>query len=75
MAVAFDKNGQATAAARGFARSCGVEVDQLARMETPKGTWLAHRMSQPGQPAATLIPAIVESTLARLPIPSACAWG
>ena len=41
LAAAFDTNGNPTAAAKGFARSCGVEVDKLERMDTPKGTWLA----------------------------------
>ena len=40
VSAAFDVDGTPTKAALGFARSCGVEVDQLDREETDKGTWL-----------------------------------
>ena len=42
LSMAFDSAGQATKAAQGFARSCGVEVEALGRMETDKGAWLVH---------------------------------
>jgi glycyl-tRNA synthetase beta chain len=73
--AAFDADGRPTAAAIGFARSCGVEVERLERVETEKGAWLAHRSVQPGSPAASLLPGIVEEALARLPIPRRMRWG
>ncbi|EDN68575.1 glycyl-tRNA synthetase, beta subunit [Beggiatoa sp. PS] len=75
LTAAFDKDGQPTKAALGFARSCGVEVNQLEQLETPKGTWLVHRHTQPGQATATLIPEIIEAALAALPIPKRMRWG
>ncbi len=45
LAAAF-KDGAATKAAEGFARSCGVSVDELIHLETDKGTWLGFREQQ-----------------------------
>lgn len=75
LAAAFDDDGCATKAAEGFARSCGVSVEQLQQIETDKGSWLAHQVHQAGQPATALIPGIVESALDRLPIPKRMRWG
>ena len=36
VSAAFDSEGQPTKAVQGFARSCGVEVDALERLETAK---------------------------------------
>jgi glycyl-tRNA synthetase beta chain len=74
IAAAFDKDGQPTKAALGFARSCKVEVANLDRLETPKGEWLLHRSTQPGQTAVALIPDIIEAALAALPIPKRMRW-
>jgi tetrameric-type glycyl-tRNA synthetase beta subunit len=74
IAAAFDKNGQPTKAALGFARSCGVEVADLEQRTTKKGAWLLHRSTQPGQATASLLPEIVEAALAALPIPKKMRW-
>ena len=37
VAAAFDAEGNPKPAALGFAKSCGVEIDELARKETDKG--------------------------------------
>ncbi len=73
--AAFDKDGKPTKAAEGFARSCGTTVDQLAKLETDKGAWLAYQMDEAGQPASQLLPAIAEQALNRLPIPKRMRWG
>src|SRR5689334_1499625 len=43
------KDGSPTPAATGFAKRYNVEVDALERHETPKGTYLAHRVHQRGK--------------------------
>ncbi len=73
--AAFNDDGLPTKALEGFARSCGVEVDQLEKLETDKGAWLVHRSLVAGQATAELIPGIVETSLNKLPIPKRMRWG
>ena len=73
--AAFDAEGNPTKAAEGFAQSCGTTVDQLQRIETPKGEWLAYQMHEAGQAASELLPAIAENALNKLPIPKRMRWG
>jgi glycyl-tRNA synthetase beta chain len=73
--AAFDAAGTATAAALAFARGCGVAVDALQRIETPKGEWLVHRGIEPGAGTTGLLPRIVESALDALPIARRMRWG
>ncbi|MDN3555961.1 glycine--tRNA ligase subunit beta [Halomonas maura] len=74
LAAAF-KDGQPTKAAEGFARSCGVSVDQLIHLETDKGTWLGYREQQQGEATTALLPGIVEKAIAGLPVPKNMRWG
>ncbi len=74
LAAATDKAGQPTPAALGFARSCGVEFAALEKLETDKGAWLIHRHIQPGKATAILVPEIIETALAALPIPKRMRW-
>ncbi len=73
--AAFDEAGNPTKAAQGFARSCGVEVDQLQQQETGKGTWLMFSAIKKGQPLSALIADIVTQSLASLPVPKRMRWG
>jgi glycyl-tRNA synthetase beta chain len=73
--AAYDADGKPTKAAEGFARSCGVAVSDLEVQETPKGDWLVHRQIESGQATLSLIPEIVEKSLAGLPIPKRMRWG
>lgn len=75
VAAAFDKEGNPSKAAEGFARSCGVEFSALQQVETDKGAWLVFRQQQQGQNTADLFPAIVEKSLSALPIPKRMRWG
>ncbi|WP_198263102.1 glycine--tRNA ligase subunit beta [sulfur-oxidizing endosymbiont of Gigantopelta aegis] len=73
--AAFDEEGCPTKAAQGFARSCNVEVEQLSKLETDKGAWLAYTLSEQGKPSEALIPAIFQTALDKLPIPKRMHWG
>ncbi|HRD64558.1 MAG TPA: glycine--tRNA ligase subunit beta [Candidatus Competibacter sp.] len=75
LSAAFGPDGRPTKAAEGFARSCGVEVAELQRQETDKGAWLVHVSVEPGAATADLVPGIVETALAGLPIPKRMRWG
>ncbi|HYQ71228.1 MAG TPA: glycine--tRNA ligase subunit beta, partial [Gammaproteobacteria bacterium] len=73
--AAFDAGGKPTKPAVGFARSCGVDVADLVRLETGKGTWLAWRSMQVGRGAADILPELVEKALKALPVSKRMRWG
>lgn len=75
VSVAFNADGSPTRAAVAFAEGCGVTVEALGRVETPKGAWLFHSATAPGRPAAELLTGIVTAALAALPIPRRMRWG
>lgn len=74
IAAAYEQDGNPTRAAQGFARSCGVEVAELTRLETDKGSWLAYRSLVQGSGVDELLPGIVEQALAGLPIAKRMRW-
>tara|TARA_R110002096_G_scaffold108809_4_gene238188 strand:+ start:178 stop:2268 length:2091 start_codon:yes stop_codon:yes gene_type:complete len=73
--IAFDDDGNATAAAEAFAKKCGVGIADLERQQTAKGEWLCYRSSVAGKTAAELLPGCIEAALAALPIPRRMRWG
>ena len=73
--AAFDAQGAPTQAALSFAKVCGVEVDVLETLETPKGAWMVYRGTEAGAPTAGLLPAIVQRSLDALPIARRMRWG
>ncbi len=72
--AAFDDEGCPTPAAQGFARSCGIDVNELDTMETDKGSWLVYRSTETGQDTTTLIAAILQQATDALPIPKRMRW-
>ena len=74
LAHAFDDKGTPTRAALGFAKSAGVDVDRLVRLETGAGAWLAHRFTETGATLASLLPGMLERALERLPAPRRMRW-
>lgn len=74
VSAAFDAEGKPTKAAEGWARGCGITVDQAERIATDKGEWLVHRAKIEGQPTKNLLNGIVANALAKLPIPKPMRW-
>lgn len=74
VSAAFDAEGNPTKAAEGWARGCGITVDQAERLATDKGEWLVHRAKIEGQPTKNLLADIVANALAKLPIPKPMRW-
>ncbi|MFZ5959705.1 glycine--tRNA ligase subunit beta [Pseudomonas knackmussii] len=68
--AAFDANGNPTQAALGFAKKCGVDLEQIDK----SGPKLKFSQSIAGQPAVGLLPSIVETSLNELPIPKRMRW-
>ena len=74
VSAAFDAEGKPTKAAEGWARGCGITVEQAERIATDKGEWLVHRAKIEGKPTKNLLNDIVANALAKLPIPKPMRW-
>jgi glycyl-tRNA synthetase beta chain len=75
VSAAFDAAGKPTRAAMAFAESCGVTVEELTRINDNKGEFLFCRTTRAGEPAAKLLPGIVQAALDALPIARRMRWG
>lgn len=75
VAAAFDKNGAPTPAALGFARSCGVALDQLQQAQKDGALKLVFRSFAKGSQTSSLLPDMIAKALAGLPIPKKMRWG
>ncbi|AHG85606.1 Glycyl-tRNA synthetase beta subunit [Bibersteinia trehalosi USDA-ARS-USMARC-190] len=75
VSAAFDAEGKPTKAAEGWAKGCGITVEQAERIATEKGEWLVHRAVIEGQPTKNLLVGIIDKALAGLPIPKTMRWG
>lgn len=75
LSAARHPDGSPTKAAEGFARSCGVTVDELIVIGGDKGEWLGFRKPVPGTKTAALLPNLITQALADLPIAKRMRWG
>lgn len=73
VAAAFT-DGTPTAAALGFARKQGVAFDQIARVRTPKGEYLAFHKRQRGRSAVDALPELMTGLLRELTFPKQMNW-
>ena len=72
--AAFGGDGAPTPAAIGFARKNNVEVADLQRIETPKGTYIGLRRHQRGKAAVDVLPDVLAATLRSFSFPKAMHW-
>lgn len=72
---AYDKSGTPTLVCIGFAKSCGVSVDQLTIKDTPKGKRVICICEKPGVDTKDLLPEIVAKIINKLPISKPMRWG
>ena len=72
--AAFTPDGKPTPAAVGFAKKYGVDVTALERLETPKGTYLAHRVRQRGKATADVLADVMGGLLRDLTFPKQMRW-
>ncbi|NRP36662.1 Glycine--tRNA ligase beta subunit [Marinobacterium sp. xm-d-579] len=61
-------------AAKGFAGSCGVSLEDLVIENTDKGDYYVYRGTEVGKPASELLPGMLETALSGLPIPKRMRW-
>lgn len=72
--VAF-KDGQPTKAAEGFARKCGVSLDDVGRGEKGGKEVLYFKREIPGQESAALLPTMIEAWIKGLNFGKSMRWG
>ena len=75
VSAAFGADGQPTRAATAFAESCGTSVAALGRVTEAKGEFLHYTGVKPGAATASLLVAMVNDSLAKLPIAKRMRWG
>ncbi|XNM71266.1 glycine--tRNA ligase subunit beta [Escherichia coli] len=75
IAQAFDAEGKPSKAAEGWARGCGITVDQAERLTTDKGERPLYRAHVKGESTEALLPNMIANSLAKLPIPKLMRWG
>ncbi len=75
IACAFDLEGNPTKAAEGWARGCGITVEQTERLKTDKGEWLLFKQKVKGQKTQDVLLALADKALANLPISKPMRWG
>jgi glycyl-tRNA synthetase beta chain len=62
-------------AVAGFAKKCGVPVEALKKLPTPKGEVYAAHVTTTGQELAEILPGKLEAALKALPVPKLMRWG
>jgi glycyl-tRNA synthetase beta chain len=74
-ATSVDTQGQPSPALLGFAKSCGVSIDALTTCKTDKGEWWVYEAVQKGATTRELLPEIMHTAIAELPIAKPMRWG
>ncbi len=75
MAAAFDANGNPSKAAEGFAKSLGVDVCGLEKIDTEKGVRLGLSKQVPGQPTLRVLQTMLPKLALSIPWPKSMRWG
>ena len=74
LSVAY-KDGQATPAANGFAKKCGVKLEELSSIEKGGKEVLYYKKDVAGQAAVNLLPEIIEKWIKSLEFGKTMRWG
>ena len=62
-------------AINGFAKSCGVNVDELEKKELAGKEYFFYSKEEPGQSIKDLLPSIIEKSIKDIPITRSMKWG
>ncbi|GAW93424.1 glycine--tRNA ligase subunit beta [Calderihabitans maritimus] len=73
--VAFDEEGRPTKAAKGFARSQGVAVEELVVKETRGGAYVYAIKKKEGIPTIQVLPSLLPQLIRGLSFPKPMRWG
>lgn len=75
LGAAYDSEGKPSQALMGFAKSCGVAIEQLTTIKTNQGEWVGFQHRVSGKTVEELLPTVIQESLAALPIPKRMRWG
>ena len=76
VAAAHDASGKTTPALQGFARSCGVTIDDLQQGPDKKGVLCyTYKYKQPGQSLGSVLIKILQELLPKMPVAKVMRWG
>ncbi|MFP3928017.1 MAG: glycine--tRNA ligase subunit beta [Desulfobacteraceae bacterium] len=73
--AAYDRDGNPTKAALGFAEKQGVPVESLGRIETSKGPYVFVRREIPGRPSIEVLAELLPGVIRDIPWPKSMRWG
>jgi len=73
--AAYDKDGNLTKAASGFAKGQGVEVSSLSVKQTEKGEYICATIEEKGVPANEVLSDILPKLILSIPFPKSMRWG
>jgi glycyl-tRNA synthetase beta chain len=74
VSAAFDKDGKLTPAGAGFVKKQGATDDQIERVTTPKGEYIAVRKHQRGKAAVDVLPGVLTGVLRSMAFPKQMRW-
>lgn len=72
---AFNDKGEPQPALLGFAKSCGVTIEQLILIETDKGSYYGYIQETDAVPVTQIMPELITAAIKALPIPKLMRWG
>lgn len=75
LSAAFDAQGKPTQPCIGFAKSCGVAVEELMTIKTEQGEWVGFKQHVKGKSVKEILPELIEQAALALPIPKRMRWG
>ncbi|MFC1884028.1 glycine--tRNA ligase subunit beta [Thermodesulfobacteriota bacterium] len=73
--VAYDKEGNPTKAAIGFAKKQGISIEDVSFIDTPKGEYLYVKKQVAGRPTKEILAEVLPKLIADLPWPKSMRWG
>jgi len=73
--IAYDEQGNPTEAARGFARSQGVDLTELFVEETPGGSYVFAERVENGDETRGILPALLADAVTSITFPRSMRWG
>jgi len=75
VSAAFAADGSPTPAGEGFARKVGLSLDEVGRVKTPKGEYLAATVVHEGRTTSEILAEMIPAVVGALRFPKMMRWG